>query len=114
MSTTGESTDLYIASLRARHVPTNTIKAYTHDLRHFVATVPTDLDQVTAPVIQEFLDTSNRAILPLAPSFEAIPAMEDRHFPSPIPLFIKLGKNIVEKLQLREQSTSSAIVAQRN
>lgn len=56
MHTTSESADLYIASLRARHVPTNTIKAYTHDLRHFVASVPTDLDQVTAPVIQQFLE----------------------------------------------------------
>ena len=56
MSAIGESVDLYIASLRARHVPANTIKAYTHDLRHFVATVPADLDQVTAPVIQQFLE----------------------------------------------------------
>jgi integrase/recombinase XerD len=55
MTTTSEAVDLYVASLRARHVPTNTTKAYTHDLRHFVATVPSDLAQVTAPLIQSFL-----------------------------------------------------------
>lgn len=46
--------------------------------------------------------------------FRGDPAMEDRHFPSPIPLFTKPGKNIVKKLQLRGRSINSAIVAQRN
>jgi len=55
MTTTSEAVDLYVASLRARHVPTNTTKAYTHDLRHFVVAVPSDLAQVTAPLIQGFL-----------------------------------------------------------
>jgi len=39
MTTTSEAVDLSVASLRVRHVPTNTTKAYTHDLRHFVATI---------------------------------------------------------------------------
>ncbi len=56
MTTTSEAIDLYLASLRARHVPANTIKAYTHDLRHFLAAVPADLAQVTASSIQQFLE----------------------------------------------------------
>ncbi len=40
MTTTSEAVDLSVASLCARHVPTNTTKAYTHDLRLFVATNP--------------------------------------------------------------------------
>jgi site-specific recombinase XerD len=34
----------------------NTIKAYTHDLRHFVAAVPEQFLEVTAPLIQTFLE----------------------------------------------------------
>jgi integrase/recombinase XerD len=55
MATTQEGVDLYLASLHARHVPANTVKAYTHDLRHFIAAVPADLADVTAPLIQHFL-----------------------------------------------------------
>lgn len=56
MTTTAETVDQFLASLRARHAPVNTIKAYTHDLRHFLAAVPTDLAEVTAPLIQVFLE----------------------------------------------------------
>ncbi len=55
MATTSEAVEQFLASLRARHAPTNTIKAYTHDLRHFLAAVPTPLVEVTAPLIQAFL-----------------------------------------------------------
>jgi integrase/recombinase XerD len=55
MTTTVEGVDQFLASLRARHAPINTIKAYTHDLRHFVVAVPELLALVTAPLIQTFL-----------------------------------------------------------
>lgn len=55
MTATVEGIDQFLASLRARHAPMNTIKAYTHDLCHFAAAVPQQLAQVTAPLIQTFL-----------------------------------------------------------
>jgi len=55
MTRTCEAVDGFIASLRARRVPANTIKAYAHDLRHFVAAVPTALGEVSASLIQAFL-----------------------------------------------------------
>ncbi len=55
MATTSEAVEQFLASLRSRHAPTNTIKAYTHDLRHFLAAVPAQLIEVTAPLIQAFL-----------------------------------------------------------
>jgi len=55
MTTTSEAVDGFIASLRSRRSPANTIKAYAHDLRHFVAAVPTALGEVSAPLIQQFL-----------------------------------------------------------
>ena len=55
MATTSEAVEQFLASLRARHAPANTIKAYSHDLRHFLAAVPTLLVEVTAPLIQAFL-----------------------------------------------------------
>ena len=53
---TAEAVEQFLASLRARHAPVNTIKAYTHDLRHFLAAVPASLHDVTAPLIQAFLE----------------------------------------------------------
>jgi site-specific recombinase XerD len=55
MTTTAEAVEQFLASLRTRHAPLNTIKAYTHDLRHFQAAVPSPLAEVTAPQIQAFL-----------------------------------------------------------
>jgi site-specific recombinase XerD len=55
MATTSEAVEQFLASLRARRAPANTIKAYTHDLRHFLAAVPTLLVEITAPLIQAFL-----------------------------------------------------------
>jgi len=52
MTTTSEAVDGFIASLRSRRSPANTIKAYAHDLRHFVAAVvlPSDMvDNSTSP-----------------------------------------------------------------
>ncbi len=47
---------MFLAGLRARHVPVNTTKSYAHDLHHFVAAVPMDLADVTAPLIQAFIE----------------------------------------------------------
>ncbi len=46
----------FLASLRSRRAPTNTIKSYAHDLRHFVQAMPVDLGEVTASAIRAFLD----------------------------------------------------------
>ncbi len=54
--TTSQAVDAYIASLRARNVPLNTIKSYAHDLRHFVMGVPYELGEITADVVQQFLE----------------------------------------------------------
>lgn len=56
MTTTAGGVEQFLASLHARHAPINTIKAYSHDLRHFVAAVPEQLLEVTAPLIQTFLE----------------------------------------------------------
>jgi len=55
MAITSEAVEQFLASLRARQTPANTVKAYTHDLRHFLAAVPALLAEVTAPLIQAFL-----------------------------------------------------------
>src|SRR5260370_35632293 len=58
----------FLAGLRSRRAPTNTIKSYAHDLRHFVQAVPADLDEATALAIQAFLAGDGHHILPtLAP-----------------------------------------------
>ena len=51
-----DAVEQFLASLRSRRAPTNTIKSYTHDLQHFVQAVSVDLKEVTAPAIQAFLD----------------------------------------------------------
>ncbi len=50
-----DAAQAFVASLRQRSVPVNTIKSYTHDLRLFVQSMPADLPSVTAEAIQEFL-----------------------------------------------------------
>ncbi len=55
MAITSEAVEQFLASLRVRQTPANTIKAYTYDLRHFLAAVPALLAEVTAPLIQAFL-----------------------------------------------------------
>ena len=50
-----DAVEQFLASLRSRRAPTNTIKSYAHDLQHFVQAVPAVLKDVTAPVIQAFL-----------------------------------------------------------
>ena len=56
MLTTSEAFDQFLESLRSRRAPTNTIRSYAHDLRHFVQAVPGVLEKVTAPTIQRFHD----------------------------------------------------------
>jgi site-specific recombinase XerD len=52
---TADAVETFVASLRQRAVPLNTIKSYAHDLRMFVQVVPADLTVVTPEQIQTFL-----------------------------------------------------------
>jgi site-specific recombinase XerD len=56
VTTTAEAVDQFLASLRTRHAPANTLKAYAHDLRHWVAAVPEPLAEVTAQEVHAFLE----------------------------------------------------------
>ena len=56
MPTLRDTVEQFLASLRSRRVPTNTIKSYAHDLRHFAQAMPADLGEVTASATQAFLD----------------------------------------------------------
>jgi len=52
---TADAVEAFVASLRQRSAPLNTIKSYAHDLRLFVRAVPPDLSAVTLETIQAFL-----------------------------------------------------------
>ncbi len=52
---TADAVETFVASLRQRSAPVNTIKSYAHDLRLFVRAMPADLSTVTAEDIQAFL-----------------------------------------------------------
>jgi site-specific recombinase XerD len=52
-----DAVQVFVASLRQRSVPVNTIKSYAHDLHLFVQLMPADLPAVTAETIQKFLAT---------------------------------------------------------
>src|SRR6266699_6839218 len=52
---TSDAVEVFVASLRQRSVPVNTIKSYAHDLRLFVRFVPADLSAVTVETVQAFL-----------------------------------------------------------
>lgn len=58
--TTSRAVDLFLASLRTRSAPANTIKAYRLDLQQFLKQAPTDLSEVTADTIRTFLDSDER------------------------------------------------------
>jgi hypothetical protein len=47
---------LFLASLRTRRAPANTIQSYSHNLMHVVQAVPADLASVSASAIQTALD----------------------------------------------------------
>jgi len=55
-----DAVETFVASLRQRSVPLNTIKSYAHDLRLFVQAVPADLTIVTPEQIQAFLTSDER------------------------------------------------------
>ncbi len=57
---TADAVLVFVASLRQRSVPLNTVKSYAHDLRLFVQVVPTDLSAVTPEVIEVFLEGSGQ------------------------------------------------------
>ncbi len=50
-----EAVEVFVASLRQRSAPVNTIKSYGHDLRLFVQAVPPELPAVTPEAIEQFL-----------------------------------------------------------
>jgi integrase/recombinase XerD len=50
-----DAVEAFVASLRQRAVPLNTIKSYAHDLHLFVQAMPADLTMVTPEQIQTFL-----------------------------------------------------------
>ena len=52
---TADAIEVFVASLRQRSVPVNTVKSYAHDLRLFVQVVPSDLSAVTPEAIEAFL-----------------------------------------------------------
>ncbi len=52
---TSDAIEVFVAGLRQRSVPVNTIKSYAHDLHLFVQSVPADLPAVTPEMIQAFL-----------------------------------------------------------
>lgn len=56
MLTTQKAVDQFLASLRSRQAPANTIRSYAHDLQHFVQAVPSTLEEVKTHRIQTFLD----------------------------------------------------------
>jgi integrase/recombinase XerD len=56
MPTLQEAVESFLASLRARQAPSNTVKAYAHDLTHFLRAMPPALEAITPTVIQAFLD----------------------------------------------------------
>lgn len=52
---TADAVETFVASLRQRSAPLNTIKSYAHDLRLFVRAVPDNLSTITAETIQAYL-----------------------------------------------------------
>ncbi|MGI9058031.1 MAG: tyrosine-type recombinase/integrase [Ktedonobacteraceae bacterium] len=55
-----DAVETFVASLRQRAVPLNTIKSYAHDLHLFVQAMPADLTLVTPEHIQTFLTSDER------------------------------------------------------
>lgn len=60
---TADAVEAFVASLRQRSAPLNTIKSYAHDLRLFVRTVPADLSTITAEAIQACLTNDSHLSL---------------------------------------------------
>lgn len=52
---TADAVEVFVASLRQRSAPVNTIKSYGHDLRLFVQAAPAELPAVTPEAIEQFL-----------------------------------------------------------
>src|SRR5437660_1835823 len=55
-----DAVEAFVASLRQRAAPLNTIKSYAHDLRLFIQAMPADLAMVTSEQIQVFLTSDER------------------------------------------------------
>jgi integrase/recombinase XerD len=54
---TADAVEVFVTSLRRRSVPVNTIKSYAHNLRLFVQSMPADLTEITAEMVETFLAT---------------------------------------------------------
>ncbi len=57
---TADAVETFVASLRQRAVPVNTIKSYAHDLHLFAQAAPPDLTVITPEHIQSFLTSDER------------------------------------------------------
>ncbi len=57
---TEDAVETFVASLRQRSVPVNTIKSYAHDLHLFVRVAPANLTAVTPATIEVFLEGSGQ------------------------------------------------------
>lgn len=57
---TADAIETFVASLRQRAVPVNTIKAYAHDLHLFAQATSADLTVITPEHIQTFLTSDER------------------------------------------------------
>lgn len=57
---TADAVETFVASLRQRSVPVNTIKSYAYDLRLFLQVAPADLSAVTPATIETFLAGSGQ------------------------------------------------------
>jgi len=55
MIETASLVNAYVASLEARRIPFNTLKAYRGDLHRFVTIMPGDLGTITASEIESYL-----------------------------------------------------------
>ena len=49
--------DQFIATLRARHAPINTVRSYASDLRRFALVAPADLVAIDGAVVRSFLES---------------------------------------------------------
>jgi site-specific recombinase XerD len=57
---TADAVEVFVASLRQRSVPVNTIKSYAHDLHLFVQVAPADLSAVMPATVEVFLEGSGQ------------------------------------------------------
>ncbi len=57
MLSLSRAADQFIATLRARHAPINTVRSYASDLRRFALVAPADLVAIDGAVVRSFLES---------------------------------------------------------